>query len=495
MADSRQPDSASARHTRDTRGARPAAAGRAVAYSHADSGGSSAITDQIDHLLEKVLLEAEASGEVAVLAEPLRDPLDDEDADQRIVITGIGLITPFGIGIEAYWQGVIYGESAIGRIHDATLHDLPVQIAGQVPNFVATEFLARRDARRMTRTSQFAVAAAQLAVEHAGLVISEASSDGVGTIIGSSGLALAAHPTAADARQPGGASATPPWLLPLVLPQMPASHVAMQLGLRGYTSAIATAGVAGAQAIAEAAAVIQRGDADIMLAGGSDAAIGRLAIASLARLRLLSTRNTDPAHAARPFDRERDGFVLAEGAAVVVLERLSYARERGATIYGELRGSGSTSDAYHVMQPEPAGNGLADAMHAALHRARLDPQQIDCISAHAAGTRLGDRAEARAIKQVFDEYATAVPVSAPKSMIGHTVGAAGAIGAVTALLSLRHQLIPPTINLSHPDVHCDLDHVTGSARAGALQTVLINACALGGLNTVLIFGQVGESNE
>lgn len=283
-----------------------------------------------------------------------------------------------------------------------------------------------------------------------------------------------------------GLSKVSPFYIASSLPNMPSCQVAIQLGLRGYNTAIATACAASSQAIGEAAEVIRRGDAEIMLAGGTEAPICQLTLGSFGAIRALSTRNEDPSGASRPFDKTRDGFVLAEGAGVLVLEKLSHARRRGARIYAELIGYASTCDAYHVTAPSPDGDGAARAMIRALARAKVAPQQIDYINAHATSTLVGDVAETQAIKRVFGEYATSVPISAPKSMLGHLTSAAGVVEAAATILTLKHGVIPPTINYEHPDPECDLDYVPNTARQANVQIALSNSFAFGGINGVLV---------
>ncbi|NTV64404.1 MAG: beta-ketoacyl-ACP synthase II, partial [Oscillochloris sp.] len=276
--------------------------------------------------------------------------------------------------------------------------------------------------------------------------------------------------------------------IPAAVPNMPSSQVAIQLGLRGYISAVSTACAASSQAIGEAAEVIRRGDAEVMLAGGTEAPISALSLGSFCVMRALSTSfNAEPTRASRPFDSRRDGFVSAEGAGVLVLERLSHARRRSATILAELTGYAATADAYHVTSPDPDGHGAARAMRRALQRAQIDPQQVDYINAHATSTPVGDIAETRAIKLVFGEYAHSVPISANKSMIGHLTGAAGAVEAAATVLSMRHGRIPPTINLEEPDPACDLDYVPNVARPADIQIAISNSFGFGGVNSVLVF--------
>jgi 3-oxoacyl-[acyl-carrier-protein] synthase II len=284
-----------------------------------------------------------------------------------------------------------------------------------------------------------------------------------------------------------------PFYIPAALPNMPSCQVAIQLGLRGYNTTISTACAAGSQAIGEAAEIIRRGEASIMLAGGTEAPISQFSLGGFCAMRALSTREVEPEKASCPFDARRDGFVPGEGAAVLVLERLSNARMRGARIYAELVGYGTTCDAYHVTAPDPQGEGAARAMYRALRTAGLTPPQVDYINAHATSTVVGDLAETLAIKRVFDEYAYSVPISATKSMIGHLTSAAGAVEAVAALLALHHGVLPPTINQEDPDPECDLDYVPNSAReAPDIQVVMSNSFGFGGVNSVLIFRHVEE---
>jgi 3-oxoacyl-[acyl-carrier-protein] synthase II len=284
-----------------------------------------------------------------------------------------------------------------------------------------------------------------------------------------------------------GFSKVNPFYITSSLPNMPSCQVAIQLGLLGYNTAIATACAASSQSIGEAAEVIRRGDADVMLAGGTEAPICQMTLASFCAIRALSTRNAEPERASRPFDATRDGFVLAEGAGVLVLERLSHARRRGARIYAEITGYASTCDAYHVTAPHPEGDGAARAITRALARAQISPQQVDYINAHATSTPAGDVAETLAIKQSFGEYAYSVPISSTKSMTGHLTSAAGAVEAAAAILALKHGVIPPTINYEHPDSACDLDYVPNIARKATMQVAVSNSFGFGGINAVLVF--------
>jgi 3-oxoacyl-[acyl-carrier-protein] synthase II len=436
---------------------------------------------RIDRLLAEVLEDEPISAPQPLIP-------DDQSEDGRIVITGVGVVSPFGVGIEPFWDGLVAGRSAVARISHFDPSGFPCQIAGQVPTFAPQEFMDAKEARRMSRSSQFAVAAARMAVEAAGLRIDAGNRDEIGTLVACGTISMPDVEQAVITMVQRGPMKISPFFIPAAVPNMPSSQVAIQLGLRGHISAISTACAASSQAIGEAAEVIRRGDAEIMLAGGAEAPITALSLGAFCVLRALSTQsNDDPSRASRPFDRRRDGFVSGEGAGVFVLERLSSARRRGAAILAELVGYGATADAYHVTSPDPDGHGAARAMRRALHRARLDPQQVDYINAHATSTPAGDVAETKAIKQVFGEYAHSVPVSSIKSMIGHLTGAAGAVEAAATVLAMQRGVIPPTINQDEPDPECDLDYVPNVARPASIQVAISNSFGFGGVNSVLAF--------
>ncbi|HMO57269.1 MAG TPA: beta-ketoacyl-ACP synthase II [Roseiflexaceae bacterium] len=437
----------------------------------------------IDELLEEVLEETPV-----LLPAPLR--LDERNDDQRIVVTGMGLVTPLGIGLQAFWEGIAAGRSAVGPITLCDPGDATCRIAAEVPNFDPRDFLDAKEARRVSRSTQFAVAAARMALADSGLRIDAGNRDEIGVLVASGSTSPPDTEQAAFTLFERGTTRVSPFYISGALPNMPACQVAIQLGIAGYTTTIATACAAGSQAIGEAAEVIRRGDAVAMVAGGTEAPICRLALASFGAVRALSTRNHDPAGASRPFDADRDGFVLGEGAGIFVLERLSDARRRDAPIYAEVLGYASTCDAYHVTAPHPEGDGAARAMLQALVRARLTPRQIDYINAHATGTPTGDVAETRAIRRTFGEYASSIPVSSTKSMIGHLTSAAGAVEAAATILAINHHLIPPTINLATPDPQCDLDTVPLHARPAEIRIAMSNSFGFGGINSVLIFQAV-----
>ena len=408
--------------------------------------------------------------------------------DQRIVVTGMGVVTPLGLGKETFWAGLVAGRSATGPATQCNLSDLPCRVVAEVPDFAAHDFMDHREARKLSRASQFAVAAARMAVADAHLTIDDSNREAIGTLVANSSTSPPEIEISTQAFFERGPSRINPFHFAASLPHMPACQVAIQLGLLGHSTSIGTACAAGAQAIGEAAEIIRRGDADVMLAGGSEATICRLTIASFVSLRALTTSaELPPAAASRPFDARRDGFVLGEGAGILVLERLSDARRRGALIYGELLGYGAAGDAYHITAPHPQGAGAARAMQRALTRAQLSPADIDYINAHATSTPAGDIAETIAIKQVFGEHAHRIPISSIKSMIGHLTSAGGAVEAAATLLALQHHLLPPTINYEYPDPACDLDYVPNTARPAPLTVAMTNSFGFGGINSALVF--------
>ena len=407
--------------------------------------------------------------------------------DQRIVVTGLGVAAPLGVGVTPFWTNMLAGKSGAGLCTLYDIGDAPVRIAAQVPDFDPKLYMDAKEARRISRASQFAVAAAREALSDAGITVTETNRDRIGAMIADGSSSAIDTEQAVETIITRGSAKVNPVYITLSLPNMPSCQVSIQLGLTGYNTTIATACAASTQSIGEAANVLLRGDADVMLAGGSEAPIARLSLASFGAARALSMRNDDPTAASRPFDADRDGFVIGEGAGVLVLERLSDAKRRGATIVAEVVGYGSTSDAYHVTSPHPEGRGAARAMQMAIARAGLTPADVDHINAHATSTHVGDIVETIAIKHVFGERAYQIPITAPKSMIGHLTAAAGAVEAVATVLTLRDQIIPPTINLHNPDPHCDLDYVPHTARTARVDVALNNSFGFGGINAVVAF--------
>lgn len=411
------------------------------------------------------------------------DSVDPDDL--RVVVTGLGVAAPIGVGIDLFWRNMLAGKSGVGPVFVCDPGDAAVQIAAQVPDFDPREFMDAKEARRISRASQLAVAAARMAVADAQLDINDANRDRIGAMIADGSSSAIDTEQAVETIITRGSAKVNPFYITLSLPNMPSCQVSIQLGLTGYNATIATACAASTQSIGEAVNVLLRGDADVILAGGSEAPIARLGLASFAAARALSMRNDDPQRASRPFDVNRDGFVLGEGAGVLVLERLSHAKRRGARVVAEVIGYGSTSDAYHVTSPHPEGRGAVRAMQIALANAQLTPEQVDHINAHATSTHVGDIVETAAIKQVFGAHAYRIPITASKSMIGHLTSAAGAVEAVATILTLRDQIIPPTINLDQPDPLCDLDYVPHVARPARIDVALSNSFGFGGINAVI----------
>lgn len=403
---------------------------------------------------------------------------------RRVVVTGLGCVSPLGHSVEATWAGLIQGRDGIGPVTLFDARRFVTQIAGEVRDFDPLQHLDRKEARRMDRFTHFAVAASAEAMADAGLQPNGADSERMGVAIGSGvgGIwtLLEAHRALLE-RGPGRLS---PFFIPNMLVDTAAGQVAIRFGLRGPNMAHVSACATGTNAVGEAAEIIRRGDAEVMLAGGTEAAIHPVTWAGFGVMHALSPTGS------RPFDATRDGFVVGEGAAVLVLEEYERARQRGAKLYAELTGYGTTVDAVHMVQPAPRGEGLARAMRQALARARLGPQEVEYINAHGTGTPLNDSVETEAIRSVFGAHAYRLAVSSIKSMIGHLFGAAGAIEALASVLSIFHGIIPPTINYRHPDPDCDLDYVPNKAREADLSVVLSNSLGLGGHNASLVFRRI-----
>jgi 3-oxoacyl-[acyl-carrier-protein] synthase II len=411
----------------------------------------------------------------------------ETDARRRVVVTGLGVISPHGLSVEEFWEGVSNGVSAVGRITLCNADGYPTKIAAEVKDFNPQQWIEGREARRMSRATQFAVAAARQALDESGLDVTDASSEEIGVLLGTGTSAFPEIEQAARVWIARGGMKMNPFFGPMVLPNMAAGQVSIQLGLRGYNSTVVTACAATTQAIGEAAEVIRRGEARAMLAGGTEAAISEFGLAAFCLLRALSQRNDDPTRASRPFDRDRDGFVPGEGAAVFVLERLDHALARGARIYTEIIGYGCSSDAFHIVAPAPDGRGAARAIQRALDSAGLRPADIDYVNAHATATDLNDPIETKAIKKVFGDHAYRVPISANKSMFGHLLAGCGSLEALATIMSLRRGLIPPTINLDTPDPECDLDYVPHVARRADVRVAVKNSFGFGGQNAVMVW--------
>ncbi|MBU6334730.1 MAG: beta-ketoacyl-ACP synthase II [Chloroflexi bacterium] len=405
---------------------------------------------------------------------------------RRVVITGMGAVSPLGLDIASLWQGIVEARSAVGPTTLCPVDDLGSRIAAEVPGFDPHQYMDRKDARRTDRFVHFAVAAAGEALRGAGLTITAENTERVGAVIGSGigGLGtLADSVTVLNAR---GAGRVGPFVVPAMITNMASGQVSMMYNLQGPNFCVTSACATAAHAIGEAAETIRRGWADAMVAGGSEAPITRIGIAAFAASRAISTRNDEPATASRPFDATREGFVLAEGGAVVVLESLEHAISRGAPILAELIGYGLSADAYHVTQPLPGGQGALRAMRTALQHAGIDSADVDYINAHGTSTPIGDIAETQAIKALLGERAAQVPVSSNKSQFGHLLGAAGSIEAIVTILAIRNELLPATINLQTPDPQCDLDYVPNVPRPRRIDTALSNSFGFGGHNVSLV---------
>jgi len=409
---------------------------------------------------------------------------------RRVVITGLGLITPLGQGKDALWEGLTLPRRVVGPITRFDATGYSTRIAAEVKDFDPTQFMERKDARRAARFIQFAIGATHLALQDAQLAITDANREQVGVLIGSGIGGIDYMDTQVRLLDRHGPDRVSPFLPAMMISDMASGMVSIHFGIKGPNLCAVTACSTGADAIGLATRLIQYGDAEVMLAGGSEAAIEPIGIAGFCAARAMSTRNDDPEHASRPFDAERDGFVMGEGAGVLVLESLEHAQARGARIYAEVLGYGMTADAYHITQPDPEGDGALRAMRKAIHDAGLQPTDIDYINAHGTSTRYNDAKETLAIKRLLGEDAYRVPVSSTKSVTGHLLGAAGAVEAAICVLALQHQTVPPTINYEHPDPECDLDYVPNTARPATLRTVMTNSFGFGGHNSVLVLGQV-----
>ncbi len=406
--------------------------------------------------------------------------------DRRVVVTGMGAITPVGSDVAATWDSLTHGRGGIGRITRFDPAPYESKIAGEVKDFDATKYMDRKDARRTDRFTQLAVGAAAQALEDSKLDITKSPDrTGVAIATGVGGLETLIEQVLVMEKR--GPSRLSPFLVPMLMANAGAAQVSMQFGLQGPNVAHVSACASSAHSIGESAEMIRRGQADVMVAGGSEAAVLPLAIGAFSTMHAMSRRNDDPEHASRPFDKERDGFVLSEGSAVVILEERGHALARGARIYGELVGYGATADAYHITAPSPEGEGNARAMKMALDQAGMRPEEIGYINAHGTSTQPNDREETAAIKAVFGEHAYKLLVSSTKSMTGHLLGAAGALEAIACLLALRDGCIPPTINYEHPDPALDLDFVPNTARAARVTSALSNSMGFGGHNASLIF--------
>jgi len=404
---------------------------------------------------------------------------------KRVVVTGMGLVSPVGNDVDSFWQSLVNGQSGIDYITQFDTTDFSVKIAGEVKDFQPEDHIDKKEARRMDRFTQFAVAAAKMAVNNANLTINDTNADRIGVYVGSGIGGLKTIEDQHSVLLEKGPKRISPFFIPMLISNMASGQVSIFTGAKGPNSAPVSACATGTHAIGDAFEVIRRGDADVMISGGTEASITPLAIAGFSAMRALSTKNDNPQKASRPFDKERDGFVMAEGAGILILESLDHALERGAKIYAEIVGYGATADAYHLTSPSPDGEGAARAMKAALAQADINPDMVQYINAHGTSTELNDKYETMAIKSVFGDNKQ-LAISSTKSMTGHLLGAAGAIEALAISLTLHNGIIPPTINYENPDPECDLDYVPNEPRTMDVKYALSNSLGFGGHNATIL---------
>ena len=406
---------------------------------------------------------------------------------RRVVVTGLGLITPLGLGVEPSWQHLINGTSGIKRITRFDASAFPTQIAGEVDNFNPEDYVEIKEVKKMDRFIHFAVAAATFALNDSGLKITDSNSDRVGVLVGSGMGGLHTIEYYHSVLLEKGPRRITPFFIPMLTINLAAGQISIKFSAKGPNSAISTACATGSHSIGDAFRIIQRGEADAMIAGGTEAVISPLGIGGFNAMKALSTRNDEPEKASRPFDAERDGFVVGEGAGIIILESLQHAMDRGAKIYAEIVGYGMTADAYHITSPSPGGEGAARCMTIALKDGGIGHTEVDYINAHGTSTKSGDELETRALKTVFGDHAYKVAISSTKSMIGHLLGAAGGVEAIISILSIVNNIALPTINLDNPDPECDLDYIPHKARKMKINYALSNSFGFGGTNACLLF--------
>ena len=404
---------------------------------------------------------------------------------RRVVVTGLGIISPIGCAVDIFWDNLIKGKSGIGPLTHFDAAQYESRIAGEVKDFAPHPFISPKDSRRMERFVQFGVTAAKNAIDDSGLNVSKEDPYRIGVLVGSGIGSLRIIEEQHRVILEKGPSRITPFLIPMLIVNMAAGHISIMIGVKGPNLCTTTACASGSHAIGEAMRIVQYGDADVMIAGGTESCISALGVGGFCALRALSTRNNEPERASRPFDKERDGFVMAEGCGIVILEELEHAKKRNARIYSEIAGYGMTGDAHHMTAPDPEGEGAARCMANALKDANLKPEEISYINAHGTSTPLNDKIESLAIKKVFGNFAKKVAVSSTKSMLGHQLGAAGAVEFVICCLSIEKSIIPPTINYENPDPDCNLDYVPNKARHTKVNTCLSNSLGFGGHNATL----------
>jgi 3-oxoacyl-[acyl-carrier-protein] synthase II len=409
---------------------------------------------------------------------------------RRVVVTGIGVISALGTGVEKNWNALLQGKSGVDRITRFDASELPTQIAGEVKDFNAEEFIDKKEIKKMDLFIQYALATAEMAMQDSALVINEENAERVGVLVGSGLGGLPTIEKYHEALAEGGYKKVSPFFIPMLIINLAPGQISIRYGAKGPNFSVVSACAAGTHAIGEAYHVIRRGDADAMITGGAESTITPLAIAGFNAMKALSTRNDDPQGASRPFDKDRDGFVMGEGAGILVLEEYEAAKARGAKIYAEVVGYGLSGDAYHLTAPAPEGEGAARCMKMALKGARLNPDEVDYINAHGTSTPFNDYYESLAIKSALGAHSRKVMVSSTKGMTGHALGAAGGIEAVFSLLAMERSVVPPTINYQTPDPDCDLDYVPNTARQATVNVAMSNSLGFGGTNATIIFKKV-----
>ena len=403
------------------------------------------------------------------------------------MITGVGMITPVGLDTEKSWEGLVSGRSGIGPITQFDDKDVPTQIAGEVKGFDPARYIEPKEIKKMDRFIHLAIAASQMAMDDSKLIVSPGNADRVGVMVSAGMGGLPALEKYHQVYMERGSRKITPFFIPMLIINEAAGHISIRYGAKGPNICVVTACATGTHSIGEAFKWIQRGDADAIIAGGTESCICPLGVGGFNAMKALSTRNSEPGRASRPFDAERDGFVMGEGAGVVILEDLEFAKRRGARIYAEVIGYGASSDAYHITSPAPNGEGAARCMAMALRDADIAPAVMGYINAHGTSTKYGDELETIAIKTVFGDHAYKIPVSSTKSMTGHLLGAAGGVEAVISILAMDRGVLPPTINLENPDPECDLDYVPNTARKAQVEVTMSNSFGFGGTNACLIF--------
>ncbi len=412
---------------------------------------------------------------------------------RRVVITGLGMITPLGTGTEKSWKGLIEGRSGISNITHFDMPAIPSQVAGEVRDFNIDDFIDTKEQKKMDRFMHFGLAAATIAMEDSGLKVTDDIAERVGVIAGAGIGGLSSIEKYTQILADRGPKRVTPFFIPMTIVNLTAGHISIRFGAKGPNSAVATACASGSHAIGDAFKLIQRDVADVMICGGSEAVITPLGISGFTSMKALSTRNDEPERASRPFDKDRDGFVMGEGAGFLVIEELEHAVNRGARIYAEIIGYGLNSDAYHITSPAPNGQGAAKCMQYAIKDASIKPEEVDYINAHGTSTKYGDELETSAVKTVFGEHAYKLCVSSTKSMIGHLLGASGGVEAAICALSVYNKIVPPTANLENPDPECDLDYIPLKARPLDINIAMSNSFGFGGTNACIILRRLEQA--